>query len=256
MLLKYNEYTNKINEGLFRNFIGKILRNVSDYISSPLNDFTKNISKSGDAKKIINSLKTYTQITGKSINKKLKTINTESDLKKLLKDTLLGLYTALKGVQATQKVNKTYFDEIFKNSDKNLIKTMSNNDKKINQSIDNYIDKILIPNLIKISGDKNESFIFENQDENQDENQNGKKISKNLKKVTYNWLNNLLSPILASRPPKQNNNYYTTSDGYKIKRQNVQNMIKQSNFKNIKRFRDSLKPMDGKNPKNEWPIQR
>ena len=152
MLYNYDEFNN-MNEGFF--FF--LLRSIKDFAAEPLNDFLRDIEKSGDPKKIINSLREYATLNNSKIDKALNTIKNKEELTSYLEQTLVGLYTAIKGVQATRKVNKTYFDEMFKDADKNLVKVMNYDEKKFYPAIKNYVEEYLLPNLEKISG-KNESF--------------------------------------------------------------------------------------------------
>lgn len=279
----YNEF---VNEGLFKNFVGKALRSMKDFVSVPLNDMMKDISKSGDPKKIIKSLKTYVQMNGKEIDEVLQKVNTRDELKIYLHDTLFGLYTAIKGVQATQKVNNTYFDEMFKNADKNLVKAMSYKEDKASAAINDYVEKTLLPGLEKMSGVKNESLLLEmdanteeekvdneiqktKEDIGQDDKKEGQgdgqnnspKISDKLKEVTKKWLTNTLAPILKADLPKmetgKEGDIIPTTDKSQVRRDVVQDMIKNSTIDNIKTFRKTVgqsKGMDKQEWKNRWPV--
>lgn len=89
----YNEF---INEGLLSNLFSKI----KGYLSQGLQELMKDV-KSGDPKKMIDSLKNYIQLNGKEMDNKLKEIKTKSQLKEYLRNTLYGLYSAIKGIQST-----------------------------------------------------------------------------------------------------------------------------------------------------------
>jgi hypothetical protein len=144
-------YNNYINENIFTNFLNFLFKNLKEFISKPLNDFTKEIKKNNNPKDLIKSLKTYIQITSRNITKEINSTTTTDDLEKLLKNYITGLYAAIDGIKKTEKINPTYFQEIFKNSDKDLIKLMSYNEKIFSKKIDNYINNVLMPGLYKIS---------------------------------------------------------------------------------------------------------
>jgi len=147
-------YNNYINENIFTNFLNFLFKNLKEFISKPLNDFTKEIKKNNNPEDLIKSLKTYIQITGRSISKEINKTTTSNEIKNVLKEYITGLYAAIDGIKKTEKINPTYFQEIFKNSDKNLIKLMSYDEKTFNKKIDNYINNVLMPGLYKISNIK------------------------------------------------------------------------------------------------------
>jgi hypothetical protein len=285
---KFNEF---VNEGLLSNIFSKI----KGYLSQGLQELMKDV-KSGDPKKMIKSLKNYIQLNGKELDNKLKEINTKSELREYLKNTLYGLYSAIKGIQSTQKIDPVYFENMFKNSDKNLVKLMNTKESKFESSLEEYLDKYLIPGLYKISGIKNESYLFEsdetkklddeiskteqdikdkqednnpNKDEskeqvdpNKDKNKNKKQeeqIPDKIKQVTKGWITNILSPILKIEEPNNSNNQniIPTSDNSQIKREVVQDMIKNSSIDQIKKFREMIgqnKKMSKKEWKKKWPV--
>ena len=97
------------------------------------------------------------------------------NLQELVSDELYGVYSALKGVQATQKVSNTYFEEIFKNADKNLVKIMSEKDiKTADKKIKGYVEGLLSPKggLYKLAGIRESTFYsfkdFLFEDDNKD----------------------------------------------------------------------------------------
>lgn len=280
--LSFKEF---VNEGLFRNFVGMAMRSIGSWAAEPLNDMMKDIKQSGDPKKIINSLKTYIQKSGKSIKTQLVNVKSEEDLKKFLNDELLGLYTAIKGVQATQKVNNTYFEEMFKDADKGLVKVMSvKNVKKAEPAIDAYVED-LIKNFHNIVGIKTvkESFLFEdnaginklddtlqkqekdltgNNNNNNDE-KTKEETSKSteeesktedlnkLKGVTQKWLLNILSPIMKMDPPEKSEQSFikmNDKEGHEIDRNVAQGVIRKAGFQKFKDFRDTV------GDKNEFPL--
>lgn len=227
MLKTYNEFVNesKVNEGFF----GKVLNSLKDWVAKPLNDFLKDIENKDNTDDVINSLKTYISGTSKGIDGALEKIESKEQLSSYLKQSIMGVYTALKGVQATQKVGKAYFDEIFKKADKNLVKVMGSKSNKIKPSLDNYVDNYLIPNLEKIGGvnKMSEKFLFEINndgiqdveyeeikddesgkeeqkldkeiDKTKDEVKEGDKVSDGMKTVVKKWLLNIFAPILNSK---------------------------------------------------------
>jgi hypothetical protein len=190
-LLRYNEFNNSVNEGLFKNFVGKVYRGLSKVVSKELNDALSGITKADNPDKIIKLLKDYLAKSDRSIKIMLNKSKDIDELKKVVKDELLGLYTVINGIKLTNKVDKYYFDEIFKNANKDLVKVMSNNDSKISLALDDYIDKSLIPGLMKIS---NVGDVTNDGD------------LKKLKNATYKWLINLYQPILKSKYKKKNKN--------------------------------------------------
>lgn len=290
MLYNYDEFNN-MNEGFF----GKVLRSLKDFAAEPLNDFLRDIEKSGDPKKIINSLREYATLNNSKIDKALNTIKNKEELTSYLEQTLVGLYTAIKGVQATRKVNKTYFDEMFKDADKNLVKVMNYDEKKFYPAIKNYVEEYLLPNLEKISG-KNESFkplyfdevsqVFEEiefpkpaseesikkltgkskEEDNIDketekeidnkEKENG--VSDELKSNVKKWLNTVFYPILRTKPPKENrkeNNYIRTKGDSVIKRGVAQDILRNAQIDDIKDFRDKVAKKANIDPK-KWRVGR
>jgi len=258
----YNEF---INEGLFSNILGKVGRGLSDWAMAPLKDMMKDISKSGDPKKIIKSLKMYIQKTGESLKNGLKDVKNVTKLQSLVTQELTGVHSALKGVQATQKVNKTFFDEIFKNADSALVKAMKN--KKPEKSIPLYVNNLLSDGggLFKLANYeapvvqskkevKDEKMgetvnyslkyrkLFEAKEETTEEDLSKDEKFIKLKEVTYKWLVNILKPIMNGEAGEEEGGDYISFDDnkYKMKRQAVQDMVSKSDFKSFKTFRDTV----------------
>lgn len=227
-IINYDDY--KINEGFFQ----KVMRGIGKWASAPLNDFINDLRRDGDPKSVAKSLRDFISLNGKNIDNALQKIKDKNQLKTYLSDSLISIASALKAVQATQKIDQTFFDEIFRKADRRLIKAMSNNDdKKLEQAVRGYVDTILMPNLEKISKTKNigENTVYEelnmpswfnrkqqnkNQDKKDQNNQNqdnqkdqndqndnqkgqdnkNEPISDGLKEVTKKWMLNILRPIL------------------------------------------------------------
>lgn len=263
MIKKFKDFNN-INEGLLSNLFNKL----KGYLSDGLKDLMKDV-KSGEPKKMIRSLKKYAQLNANEIDNKLKEIKTEDELKEFLKETIYGLYSAIKGIQSTKKIDSVYFEEMFKKADKNFVKLMNKNQKKFDKALDVYLDKYLIPGLYKLAGVKsNESFLYE-ADENKDEDKSDKEIPDKLKKATKNWLGDIFSPILKIKTPKpdnsdnsdnKNNNnskVIPTKDGSQVRKEVVQDLTKNASLNQIKKFREIVgnsRNMNKKEFKNKWPV--
>ena len=290
-LKKYNEF---VNEGLFKNFVGMAMRSIGSWAAEPLNDMMKDIKQSGDPKKIINSLKTYIQKSGESIKKQLVDVKSIGDTKddenslfKFLYTELFGLYTAIKGVQATQKVNNTYFNEIFKKADKNFVKAMSAKEKKASGMIEAYIKTLIgkdgsfnkiagiteskiyeeldTPNTQKVDEDPNAQKVDPNtqKDTKEEEPKEDENLTK-LKGVTQKWLTNILSPIMNSEAPKgekggEEGDIIPTVDKSQVRRDVVQDMVKNSSIRDLQVFRNRLGKKQGlakdsDELKSKWPV--
>jgi len=279
---KYDDF---VNEGLLSNLFSKI----KGYLSDGLKELVKD-TKTGDPKKMIKSLKKYVELNGDNINKELKNINTKEDLKDYLRKTIQGLYTAIKGVQSTEKIEPTYFDDMFKKADKTFVKLMNSKPGKFKKSIDIYIDK-LVPNLYKLAGIelKKESFIFEDnqneredsnnnkgEEDNQDEKGDDKKktedtkkeksdeVPDKVKKATKTWLINILKPIIDKKMPdglndqdnsSGNNKVWDTKDDSVVRKDVIKDMVKNADLNHIKRFREEVGDSKGiDDVKNKWPV--
>jgi len=275
----------KINEEFF---IGKLLRGLQSWVAKPLNDFTKSLSKDSDSEEIINSLKSYLKVTSGSIDNSLKTVKTVGELKNNLKQSILGIYSALKAVQSTQKVNKTFFDEIFKSSDKGLLKLIntkemkSGNPQQMSAITDKYINDVLYPNLEKLGGvgiaSANEAVDSGNPDgtgnidesgtpqetgisevkKKKEVNPDNKKVDDKIKSATKNWLMTIFKPIMridgnkfgGNQQGGSDDNYIDFGGKYKIKKDVAQGILRKSSFDDIKALRDKVG-----NPR-DFPIQQ
>lgn len=268
---KFNEFDD-INEGLLSNLFSKL----KGYLSDGLKELMKD-TKSGDPKKMIKSLKKYVQLNGQEMDKKLTKIKTEKELKDYLNQTIYGLYSAIKGIQSTEKIDPAYFNDMFKKADKNFTKLMNMKPRKFDKSLETYINDILLPGLKKLAGerdneekDKSENNQEESQEENQgkdNEKESQIEVSKKLKKVTKTWLGNILSPIMDKKEPKgdgneEDNNKDTnnkkiikTKDDSVVRRKVVQDITKNADLNQIKKFREMVGKSSGvNNVEKKWPV--
>jgi hypothetical protein len=290
-LNNYQEFLNeeKLNEA---GFFGKALRSLSKWFAAPLNDFLKDIEKEGKPEEIIKSLKTYIQVSNDGIDKKLKSIKTKKELSEYLKDSIQGIYTALKGVQSTEKVGKTFFDEIFKKADKNLVKAMSYKQDKAFAAIDNYVDEFLIPNLDKIKGmgamgesvlfeadltdeeDKIDKETSELEKEVGDEKQEDKseEIDDKTRKVVKGFLINIFGPILKAKAPEAGEEgdvknieidgevAIPTTDKSGVKVSVMRNLVSNATIDDLKALRNIIAKRQGIKDEGEmikkWPLGR
>jgi len=209
------------------------------------------------------------------MDRELKEVKSVDGLEQFLIDKIANFYGIIKGVQATQKINKTYFDEIFKKADKNLVKIMSKN-KNSKENIEGYVKGNLIDNLKKISGykesekeeqnekestekeinkteeqiknlEEQKEFLFEA--EEGDDNENLEK----LKQVAKKWIANVFSPVFNTDAPtggEEKKGFINFGGDYRIKRNVAQGIIRKSSFDDIKNLRDKV------GNKSDFPIRK
>ncbi len=279
-ITNYNDFI-KLNEGLFN----QVVRSIGKWAAAPLEDLMKDISKAGDAKKIATELKNYVNVSAQGIDNNLKDKKTVGEVNTYLTQAITSLYTALIGVKNTNKFNKTYFEEIFKDTDKELVKRMNTkykSDDEITKSFGEYVSGVLTPNLQKIAATekigteettepqtagKKENFdkkykIFEEAEAFDPE----APATDALKTTVKNWILKLLNPILKINPkPIQKlvptTEMLPTSDGYTMRRDQLEDLFKNANFNQIKKFRDlivrDLKASGQMvDPIKRWPLNK
>jgi len=251
----FEEFLNEqvINEGIF-SFVGKMFSRLGKYIKKPLGDFFKDISKKDDPKAILNSLKEYGTVNIKNMDNDLNNIKNVNSLKDYIKNQLVGISTAISGIKDMQKINNSFFDEIFKDAGRDLSKAMfsfklkgDSRSKDVETKLGKYVDDILYLQLKKIAGIKNSNesiyidmiyqgykLVLENDDSDNsnssdDSDDDSGEIGDNLnndqfnkiKEVAKKWIMKIFKPIIDhsssySGGNNNNNNNNNSSDNSKV----------------------------------------
>lgn len=130
--------------------------------------FEQTIKTEKDPKRMVNHLQTFLQEQQQQTEASLKMARAPEDIRDLMVNNLESIYTAISSIQATNEVGGNFkFQDLFPTK-KDLAKafsypkekTISDPTKKVVGSIANYVDTVLMPNLKKMSGIK-ENFLYE-----------------------------------------------------------------------------------------------
>jgi len=233
MVTDFNDF---INEGIISNFIKKIFNglidNIKEDFKKPLEDFTKKVSNTKDAKQMKVIVEDYLKNNYNTLNNTLKTTNTPTGILNTVTDNLKAIYTTILAVNDT--IGHFSFDDIFETAPSSVKKLFNKNVKYFNKNVEQFAINLILKfdknltkeDLIK-SVDETEKGEIQNPD-------NTKDLTK-LKDNIIKWFNYTLYENIKNNLDFEKEN--------KEKKSNIIDQINHNSLKNkigIKKIVDNI----------------